>query len=43
LLHLDDVEISVLKAAGNIFRWRVWGKVWNTAFVSFSDLGEKVK
>jgi hypothetical protein len=27
LLHIDDVETYVLKAAGNMFRRCVWGKV----------------
>jgi hypothetical protein len=25
--HVDDVEAWALKAAGNIFRWRVWVKM----------------
>jgi hypothetical protein len=26
LPHVDDVEAHVLKAVGNSFRWRVWGR-----------------
>jgi hypothetical protein len=27
LPHVDDVEAYALKSVGNIFCWRVWGKV----------------
>jgi hypothetical protein len=27
LPHVDNIQAEVLKAVGNIFCWRVWGKV----------------
>jgi hypothetical protein len=38
-----DVEALVLKAAGNIFRWRVWGKVTDYCLDRLSDFEEKVE
>jgi hypothetical protein len=40
LPQVDEVEAETLKTVGNIFRWRVWGKV---ALIGISEFGEKVK
>jgi hypothetical protein len=41
--HVDDIEAYVLKAAGNIFRWRVWGKMTDYCLDRVFEFGQKVK
>jgi hypothetical protein len=43
LPHVDNVKAEILKAVGNIFRWRVWGKVTDYCLYRLSAFGEKVK